>query len=78
MSKDYNDKWKKFMKRSLRNIDYLTRGISDEILDEIMFSLELVSINEDTFLFKAGNVCKDIYSKTYCLTPVVKILEKFI
>ena len=61
MSKDYNDKWKKFMKRSLRNIDYLTRGISDEILDEIMFSLELVSINEDTFLFKAGNVCKDIY-----------------
>ena len=61
---EYNDKWRKFMKRSLRNIDYLTLGISDKTLEEIMFNLELISINEDNYLFKAGNVCKDIYIVT--------------
>ena len=50
----YNDRWKKFKKRCIRNIDYLSYGISDKIIEEITYMFELVSIKQGDYLFKAG------------------------
>lgn len=57
----YNDKWKRFLKRSLKNIDYLSEGISDQIIDEISYMFEIIGVEKGTFLFKKGTPCKDIY-----------------
>ena len=57
----YNDKWKKFKKRCIRNIDYMSYGISDRIIEEITYMFDLVSIKQGDFLFKAGQPCRDIH-----------------
>lgn len=58
---DYNDSWKKFLKKVIRNVDFLSYGLQDETIDEIVYLLEPVTIGEDTVLFKSGSKCKDIY-----------------
>ena len=50
--KVYNDKYKKFIKRSIKNIDYLSHGISDKIIDEISYMFELVGVDKNNYLFK--------------------------
>ncbi|CAI2372633.1 unnamed protein product [Moneuplotes crassus] len=57
----YNDKWKKFMKRSLRNIDYLNMSISDEIVEELAYKLDKTAATQSSVIFKAGNPCNDIH-----------------
>lgn len=57
----YNDKWKKFTKRSLRNIDYLNMTISDEIVEELSYKLERTSVTQGSVIFKAGTTCKEIH-----------------
>lgn len=58
---EYNDSWKKFLKKVLRNIDYLSYNMSDETIEEIAYLLEPLTISEDTLLFRSGAKCKDIY-----------------
>lgn len=58
---NYNDKWKKFIKRCIRNIDYLSYKISDKIIEEITYMFELISLEEGNYLFRAGTPCRDIY-----------------
>jgi CRP-like cAMP-binding protein len=61
----YNDKWKKFQKRALRNIDYLNSpNINDPIIEELLYKLEPITVSKDTFIFKAGTPCKDIHIVT--------------
>lgn len=61
MREEYQDKWKKFIKRCIRNIDYLSFGISDKIVEELTYLFELTSLKEENYLFQAGQPCKDIY-----------------
>lgn len=52
---EYSDPWKKFVKKMLRNIDYLSYGVTDETIEEIAYLCEPITISEDTVLFKAGS-----------------------
>ena len=61
MRNEHQDKWKKFIKRCIRNIDYLSYGISDKIVEEITYLFELTSLKAEDYLFRAGTQCKDIY-----------------
>ena len=61
INEEYTDPWKKFLKKVLRNIDYLSYGVSDESIEEITYLCEPITISEDTQLFKSGSKCKDIY-----------------
>lgn len=61
MQEVYNDKWKKFLKRCIRNIDYLSYRISDKIIEELSYMFELTSVNKENYLFRAGTQCTDIY-----------------
>mmetsp|Transcript_29306 Transcript_29306/g.28919 ORF Transcript_29306/g.28919 Transcript_29306/m.28919 type:complete len:230 (+) Transcript_29306:218-907(+) len=61
MREDYQDKWKKFIKRCIRNIDYLSYGISDRIVEEMTYLFELTSLKEGNYLFRVGESCNDIY-----------------
>jgi hypothetical protein len=51
---DYNDPWKRFLKKVLKNIDYLSYGLQDETIEAIIYVLEPVTIGENTVLFKSG------------------------
>ena len=61
MREVYQDKWKRFIKRCVRNIDYLSYGLSDKIIEEIVYMFDIVFIKEDNYLFRAGTPCRDIY-----------------
>ena len=49
------------MQRSLRNVDYLQKGISNNILEEISYKFEVININKDDYLFQVGSPCKNLY-----------------
>ena len=57
----YNDKWKKFIKRSIKNIDYLSYNIHNDIIDDISYCFELISISQGEYLFKNATIWKDIH-----------------
>ena len=59
--RNYNDKWKKFMRKILRNIDYLSYNISENVIDELIYMWELIIIKEETYLFKSGKPWESIY-----------------
>jgi CRP-like cAMP-binding protein len=59
--KHYDDKMKKFTKRSIKNIDYLSYGMPDHIIDDISYLFEPISVNEGEYLFKKGTLCTDIH-----------------
>lgn len=61
MRNNYNDRWKKFVKKSLRMVDYFSFGVSDQIIEEMIYSLESVNIKEGDYLFRAGDQVKCIY-----------------
>lgn len=50
----YNDRWRKFIHRALRNVDYFDVGVSSLVINEIGYMLETISINKNDYLFKAG------------------------
>ena len=60
MRKKYQDKRKTFIKKVLRNIDYLA-DVSDVILEEMTYMLEPINITVGSYLFKRGTPCKEIY-----------------
>ena len=51
MRRQYQDRLKVFIKKTLRNVDYLYNA-SDFLLDELTYMLELVEINEGSYLIK--------------------------
>lgn len=50
---EYNDKMRKFMHRALRNIDYFST-ISNKVLNEICYKFQVMNIEKDKYLYKAG------------------------
>lgn len=56
----YNDHWRKFTRKCLKNVDYLSHGISDEILDEMSLTLESSNLAAGASLVKAGSICNEI------------------
>jgi len=56
IKKNYNDKWRQFVQKSLRTIDYLhnSENISDNIIQELSYKLETISLSKDEYLFKSG------------------------
>lgn len=57
----YQDRWRKFVKRSLKNIDYLSTGVSDDAVEEISYKMEMISLHIHETLFKSGKPCKEIF-----------------
>ncbi|CAI2363764.1 unnamed protein product [Moneuplotes crassus] len=61
MTLNYNDKWKKFCKIALSNIDFLQHDLPESIIDEIFYRLELLDVNQGKYLFKDGKTCHNIH-----------------
>lgn len=57
----YKDKWKKFVKKSLLNIDFMSQGVCDETIEKISYKLEIQNLKANTYLFQTGKPCKEIY-----------------
>ena len=55
INEEYNDPWKSFMMKVLRNVDYLSKDIPNETLQEITYLLETITISEDSILFQPGD-----------------------
>lgn len=58
--KNYNDKWKKFVKKVIKNIDYLSYDMPDIIIDDIFYQFETVLVPHSSYLFKKGTTCSEI------------------
>lgn len=54
IKKNYQDRWRKFVKRALLNIDYLCTGVSEDIVEEISYKTELINLHQDEYLFESG------------------------
>lgn len=67
ISQKYKDKWRKFIKRALRNVEYLNKTVPDEVIEEISYKLELMNITKGDYLFKVGQPCKEINIGKYLL-----------
>lgn len=61
INEEYNDPWKSFMMKVLRNVDYLSKDIPNETLQEITYLLETITISEDSILFQPGDNWKHIH-----------------
>lgn len=61
MKTDYNDRWKKFIRKSLLNIDYFSQDICEYIIEEITYQLQPMEINKGSELILAGEACTNIY-----------------
>ena len=61
ISEKYQDKLRKFIKKSLRNIEYLSDSIPEEIIEEISFKLEIKNIARGDYLFRYGTPWKEVY-----------------
>ena len=59
--KSYHDKWRKFIRQTIKNIDYFSKEIPDKIISEVSYLFELVTIEQDDYLFRKGNTWKEIY-----------------
>ena len=61
ISDKYQDRWRKFIKRTLRNVEYLNANVTEEIIEEISYKLEIRNLTKGDYLFKVGDTCKEIY-----------------
>lgn len=61
ITKQYNDKWRKFVKRSIKNIDFLSYHLSDHIIDDISYLFEITSLSQGEYLYKKGTTWRDIH-----------------
>jgi hypothetical protein len=50
----YNDRWQKFIKRSLRNIDYFDYPLSNEIIEFFLYKMDRINIPKGETFMKAG------------------------
>jgi hypothetical protein len=60
MTEKYIDHWKQFCRKALRNIDYFG-DLSDLIIDDISYKVELANLTAGTEFIKAGKVCSEIH-----------------
>mmetsp|Transcript_20180 Transcript_20180/g.19822 ORF Transcript_20180/g.19822 Transcript_20180/m.19822 type:complete len:114 (-) Transcript_20180:721-1062(-) len=58
---NYQDKWKKFLMKTLKNISFLSHEISDVILEDLIYELDTERIEEGNYLFRKGFSCDCIY-----------------
>lgn len=68
MKAKYNDHWRSFVKKGLRNIDYLNFGIhltdtnflsenmNEQVIDELSYKVELMNLTPGTEIIKAGKI----------------------
>lgn len=61
MKTHYQDKWRRFIKRALRNVDYLTSEIPEHVVEEISYKMEMIVLQKDEILFESGKPCREIY-----------------
>ncbi|CAI2366862.1 unnamed protein product [Moneuplotes crassus] len=61
IKENYQDRWRKFVKMSLRNIDFLSNGVSDEVIEEISYKMEMISLHANEHLFHSGYPCREIF-----------------
>lgn len=52
--KQYQDRWKKFIKRTLKLISFLSHEIPDAILEDLIYELETERVETGTYIFKKG------------------------
>ena len=57
----YQDRWRKFVKRSLKNVDYLYSGVSDDVVEELSYKMEIISLHLDDYLFTSGRLWQEIF-----------------
>lgn len=57
----YQDKWKKFLKRTLKYISFLSHDVSDLILEDLIYELDTERVETGNYLFKKGFPCDCIY-----------------
>lgn len=57
----YQDRWKKFLKKTLKYICFLSHDISDIILEDLIYELDTEHIETGNYLFKKGYCCDCIY-----------------
>jgi CRP-like cAMP-binding protein len=50
----YQDRWKKFLKKSLKQISFLSHEISDVILEDLIYELETERYETGQLVFKKG------------------------
>lgn len=60
ISKNYQDRWRKFVKRSLRNVEFLDKSVSEEIIEEISYKLKLKNASKGDYIFKSGAAWRKI------------------
>lgn len=61
MRTQYNDHWRYFIRKCLRNIDYLSTEVEDYVLDELSYKIELMNLANGSEFIKAGRICTDIH-----------------
>jgi CRP-like cAMP-binding protein len=61
MKLHYKDKWKMFLMKVIRNIDFINKTISDDIVEEIMYRVTLKQFNKGAYLFKQGKPWNEIH-----------------
>ena len=57
----YNDRWKKFVKRTLESIEYFNEPKLEKIREELFYKLEILNIKKDTTIFQNGKPWREIY-----------------
>lgn len=57
----YDDKWKTYIKNTLRKIDFFSHECSDEILDDIYHDIKFERYEQEKTIFSIGDYCTSIY-----------------
>lgn len=50
----YQDRWKKFLKKTLKYISFLSHDISDVILEDLIYELDTERVETGNYIFKKG------------------------
>lgn len=58
---NYQDKWRQFLKKALRQIEFLNKTVTEDAVEEISYQVEYIHLSKDEYLFKSGTVCREIY-----------------
>lgn len=45
----------------MRSIDFLNQKVPDEVIEELCYKLEIVSLNQNAYLFESGKPWKELY-----------------
>ncbi|CAI2361263.1 unnamed protein product [Moneuplotes crassus] len=56
----YQDRWRKFVKRSLRNVEFLEQKVPEDLIEELSYKMQFKNISKTDYLFKSGTPCRSI------------------